>query len=262
MRVRSPDPEVVMHVMDAHWELENLGRKTVELSLDKSDLDESYAADLDAALLRSDYAVARVGPDALPVVWQLESRGFTFRETQLTLSKSLVGLALPDVSTRMLAKCAERRVVGHDAAVQLASHIEPDMFTTDRVAMDKALGPELGARRYRNWVTQAALAPETVLLAYERLQDFVGFSMLKLVGEQADLLLAGCGARYRGLGFGLVAIAGPMRYAAQQGARHVRTRVSSNNVAVINAYVSLAFRVEACHTVLVRHRGAQGGSSR
>lgn len=238
-----------MKIVDAFWEQDNIGLKTVELTF--GDGQEPLP---DGLLNGYEHAVAKVPATNLAQTHLLEAEGFRFVETQLSLGKRLREVRFdPRVAAfaKSFAYCPVETPEGFAA---ICEQVGKGLFDTDRIYLDPALGPELSARRYLRWMNTMFLNPARFRFFTLREQASgkdVGFVCMDLSNPEAYRgVLAGIYEDFKNAGLGFLIIYFPLSYAREQGCSYYRTAISTNNLAVLNLYTFFAFQVEGCYTVL------------
>lgn len=245
-----------MKVTDCFWELDNIGKKTVEVRVESSDCFDASA--VSAAVSGYEYMVVKVPVNKLEFNLGLQDLGFTFVETQFHISKTYKSFDFED----RLVKIVTQGLEFHDITTpqeleQVAQRITPDMFTTDRVCLDPVFGPETGRRRYVNWMKSAWSRGDKVF-EYSKDGRRIGFALLKYSedGSIVDGLLGGIYSEYQDEGLGLLTPAVPFLYAKDrnQPFKKMITSISSNNKGVVLVYNLLGFSVNSMEYIFIKHK--------
>lgn len=218
-----------MTIVDAHWEQRNLGLRAAEVLLAPDDQPAELPKRGFAAY---DYIVAKVPSACLSLVHDLEVLGFRYLETQFEIVRDLQHpLALAPATQALLNRFECDEVTSAAGLQQVLAQVTPDMFTTDRVSLDPLFGPEIGARRYRNWIQDEMRSGQAVLCELRSAATRVGFFLLRRQGDTHGFAtLAGLYSPYKGRGLGISIVAKPLQWATGHGLRRLVTRNSSNNM--------------------------------
>ena len=147
-----------MRVVDADWEIRNLGVKTAELCLDSPDDINCLTAFLESdAGQQYQYLVVKCPSGISELLFALPSMGFVFIEAQISLQYNVsddsvhpsVALIEEEWGTRFCLNDItedERKFEALKSEIELHSR-----FSTDRIYLDPGFTQDLAARRYSNW---------------------------------------------------------------------------------------------------------------
>lgn len=239
-----------VRVVDALWELRNLGVTCTEVSVDpQDDLDDVVAV---LGQLEAQYQVAKVPGGRMDVMHALDASDFSFVEASIQVEHDLRF----DEPGGVLQRVVENTQIvdlGPKGAASVASHIHEGMFNTDRVFLDPHFSPSQAARRYVGWLNDEIAAGATI---HElRFRDHgVGFFLFRedshRVGYSA---LSGLYEAGRTPGLGYALLYGVLVEARTRGLRRLSSSISASNLAVVKTHMSLGFSVVAVHYVYVRH---------
>lgn len=247
-----------MKIVDAFWEKRNLDRKVLEVTLDKRDLrnpDGVMAALADDGRFSGAYVVVKLPTGNLSLLHRLEDAGFRFLETQFSVSRSIENYELPSGLKGMVEPCELREVPKTVEAWRKASDlITPEMFHTDRVALDPLFSLEDSCRRYRNWIMDLVDKPDSHLLLahYPGLEDPVGIS-LDRYSEGDRVFHALLGGAFPGTGVkgaGISMQHSGFLFARQLGCTWWETVVCSNNAPIVRVDSEFGYVVDKMAYVL------------
>lgn len=237
----------------APWETRNLGIEAFAVA-------SSFFLNPDEATLRRAlegargaggqfFVQARFSPDSR-TSQVLEANGFYYVETTLRPSLSLEKSAALDRVSADVSVVLPRRyprpdleitsVAASDTPmVETIAAIAAESFVDDRFHADHNCPAGLAGRRYRLWVgdllDDASVAVEALLLRGEP----VAF----MASRGGDLLLAGFDRRHANAGLGEFFWLCVLDRLRARGVERVRTRISVANVAVLNLYARLDFKL-------------------
>lgn len=165
----------------------------------------------------------------------LEGQGFRFIELNYRPSCRNLTVFTADPEIAIAPAATE----DEDAIVAIASGI----FATGRLHLDPQVGPDIGNRRYAAWATNAFHNPQQSVLTFRTEGRIIGF----LVVEEPEphkrfWSLIGLAPGLVGRGLGRRTWQSLLAFHAAEGVTEVATSISSQNLAVLNLYVSLGFR--------------------
>jgi ribosomal protein S18 acetylase RimI-like enzyme len=249
------------------WETRNLGvasfsvRASFVANPDEKALMRALAAVQDAH--GSCFVQARFTADTT-VARTLAQCGFYFVETVLSPHVSLAKHAVldrfvADPARVLPGRCALADLevgdlaAGDHATAAAVRAIAGESFVDDRFHIDHSCDHATANRRYQLWVDDL-LRDDGVRCHVLRLRtEPVGF----LASRQGDLLLAAFAPRYAGAGLGEYFWLRVLQDLRLGGTKVVRTVISTNNVAALNLYVRLQFKLAAPRATF--HLWARGG---
>lgn len=241
-----------MKIIDCYWEKDNINRNVVEIILEKSDSISSldFVDDLEK---KYDYLVIKVETNDADKYYKLQSLGYTFIESQFSISKKIDQFDLDDKLIRRILKYSSVQMITSEYELnKLLSIITEDMFSTDRIYIDKNFGPQWSLNRYKNWI-KTEYQRKTNLCWMIFNNEIVGFRLYKVVGGVYHGLLGGIFKEYQGLGIGLLtAFGGYLCALDNPEINKIETKISSNNTDVIKLYNYLNFRIDNIHNVFVK----------
>ena len=240
-----------MKIIDCYWEKENINRNVVEIILEKSDSISSL--DFDDLEKRYDYLVLKVETNDADKYYELQSLGYTFIESQISISKKIDSFDLNDKLIKRILKYSSVQMITNEYELdKLLSIITEDMFCTDRIYIDKNFGPQWSFNRYKNWI-RTEYQRKTNLCWMIFNNEIVGFRLYKVVGGIYHGLLGGIFREYQGLGIGLLtAFGGYLCSLNDSQIKKIETKISSNNTDVLKLYNYLNFRIDYIHNVFVK----------
>lgn len=218
------------------WDSDTLGRDIYDVRIDDS------ADDLPSLLqeFAEPYlAFTRIPLDATPLARALTAAGFYPVETSFELSLPLARRrnAKP---TRFPGAITLRP--GTDADRDAVADIARGAFTDDRYHVDPAIDDARADERMVQWTTRAFDAGEPVhVLAAEDDRVLGFFHVRPLENGDVDLSLAAVHPDVRGIGVGPLLYAAVLDACRDAGHRAAVTRISADNLDVLNVYVHLGF---------------------
>jgi hypothetical protein len=243
-----------MKIIQAHWELRNLGVSCKEINIDIND-DINMVDDILTDKL-TQYLVLKIPSPRADIITLASQRGYVFVEGVSSVSKKLHQLAVPSVTARLLTGIQHQEFNEADFET-LWIEIEKGMFNTDRISRDEAFGPKLAAKRYISWISTEHENGAGVYKLLHKNQSF-GFFTLKNLGNGVYYpFLAGIYSGFRNHGVGLAMAYQPLIATKSLGGTSVSTWVSTNNIPSIRIHVSLGFSFDSISYVFVRHNNPE-----
>ena len=230
-----------MKIVEATWEVRNLGRRAFEISLDKrdcQDVDKVLSGLMDPQY-NGAYVTVKLPAGNLACLHALEDFGFRFLENQLEVRYALSKYKTPPQIQNLIVPVSIKEIPHVLAEWKvIADKITPDLFETDRISLDPFWGPETGCRRYRNWLLDMCERDDAHLLVFGDPDDPAveyGFTLDRLDEGNGVLhgILGGvfCDCDKPGIGFSIYDAS--FRNDVLRGARVLVSAISSNNPAVI-----------------------------
>ena len=247
-----------MKVVNAYWEVENIGKVTVEITLDKNDLLKAprdivnYVTETKERY-KSEYTVIKI-PSGNPMTGvEFSKNGFFHIETQLNLkavredveaSLENYGNLFTDVEIEFVTDLKELE--------NIQTELIKGIFTKDRISLDPNFDKSLAGKRYSNWVKNEFERGAQVF--YAKLTGRkIGFSLWRYHKSSAFAVLSGLFNEYRysNLGGNIYFVA--IKNALQKGSRNFYTSVSSNNLESLRLHELTGFRINSLYEVYVHH---------
>ena len=245
-----------MRIIDCEWELKNIGKKTCEVLIDKNDIvDDNLLHVLDSEY---EYQVVKVDPDNIAANIKLGDNGFHLVETQIDLelkyqefnfNDSLIKYIEPDISFKDINE--------REGFEGILNRVTPEMFITDRIALDPYFGLDYSYMRYCNWMKTAFDNQTAQFLSLQYKGEGVGFSMYRIKdgiwhGDLGGIFPSA------GVGLGLMLVSGGFIYIKQRGLniKKIVTSISSNNASVIQPYNYCHFSFKKFKYVFVKHKNS------
>ena len=243
-----------MKVTDCNWEVINIGKQTIEISLDADEvLNPGMLKDI---VKNYEYIVIKVPCGNVKSLLQLQDEGYKVIETQISLSKHYKDFDFQDKLLSLIRnEISFSTVNSHVHLEKVLSSITSNMFITDRVFYDSKLGPELSVNRYRNWI-RSEFERESILYEIKYKNNPIGFTLLRFEQKYFHALLGGVYEKYQGEGLGILTIASGFLYCEENNieVKKEYTAISSNNVPVMRLYNYFDFKIDKMQYVLIKHQ--------
>ena len=241
-----------MKIVDCFWEIANLGKKTVELTIERAD--DCHLDTINDCCETYDYVVVKVPMMMMDYNVLLSQLGFVMSEVQLHMTIRPSGFDVDGI--RPWCDGVAFKPVSPDHVEDVCARITPDMFSTDRISLDHHFGPKVGMRRYQNWIRTAVQDKHTDLVTVIYQGTEVGFMLFRIDDGVFYLLLNGLYKEWQGKRLGIITPASPLLYlhARKINVETVDTHISSNNVPVVKLYDRLGYSFSSMTYVYVKHK--------
>ena len=244
-----------MKVVNCVWELQNLGERVVEITVESDDV---FNRD---EILRSsvgyEYVVIKVPMNKVDFNFGLSSLGYSMIETQINISKKYKDFPFDDRLVKQVYPLAEMQII--HSGVELEDSLvrmTPDMFSTDRIYLDPYFARDSSCRRYGNWIRtefekKTAVA---IKMIYDGVEVGVGTYRVLDNGIYVGLV-GGIYEEYQDNGLGLMTACLNFIAAKKYGTpfRAFKTSISSNNLPMLQLYNYLNYKVDNMSYVFVKH---------
>lgn len=243
-----------MKIIDCKWELANIGKRVQEIDIEEMDsFEKDGLPQFDDTF---DMIVIKSPANKIEYNIEVSKRGAFFIETQFELSKTFKTFNFEDRFVKsFMDKTHFIDVLEEKDLNLILDNLPPSMFTTDRVSLDPNLGPELGTKRYKNWMRNCFYNKTASFFCDYYKDELVGYVMYKQENGVFDGMLGGLfnGAANPSLGL-LTPAALPM-YAKKKKipTTLIETTVSSNNLPVLRLYEYCGFSIKTIKYVFVKH---------
>ncbi len=241
-----------MKAVNCFWEERNIGKKTIEISIEKHDCFERDV--LEHQIQGYEYAVVKVPMNLPSFNFGLSNMGFSCIESQMTLGISLKNFDFAKVA-HFYHDVSYKIVDNQEDFSSVISYIKPGMFSTDRISLDLNFGIQVGCQRYINWLTDEFENKKSQLVKVLYKGEHVGFMLIRMESDKIELLLNGLYKPYQGKGLGLITPASPMMFVEKNSLPITKeiTNISSNNIPVVKLYNRLHFLLLSQTYVFVKH---------
>ena len=244
-----------MRKINAVWELENIGSKALEIVIEKDDC--FHECDFNNIPCDYDYIVVKVPTNKTEFNWYLGSRGYTMIESQLQMSINTRDVVFNNrYIQRIIPYVGFDKVESESRLEEILNRITPTMFITDRISLDPYYGPEVGCKRYRQYIQKSFFNKKLELFSISFKEQLVGFAMLNIHGEICSAELGGVFSDVSIPGLGIVALLAPLLHCVgnlENSITMFYANISANNIPVFKIYDYLNFHTENMIYVFVKH---------
>ena len=245
-----------MKCVNAVWELRNLGVKTIEIEIEKSDspekiLDmiESYRREYDAK-----YVVVKSNTRyPMQISLSLQDAGFLLIENQIGLKLTRESAIKALEEYREFCNGISYKLADESEKQLIFDEIERGIFKTDRIALDPKFGVNVANLRYSFWIKDAiARGAYLCLTLYEN--EPIGFFMSRYAGNQkSDVLLGGIFNRPNSYHYGAFHLLAGHKSFIDGNIKVNTTFVSSNNLEILKLHLMLGRTITSIRNVFVKH---------
>ena len=239
-----------MKIVNAVWEMRNLGVRTLEITVERDDA----LAEIEAAVRTPDaqYVVLRVPDDRTDALLAVQNCGYRFIEGMVHLVHRLKQLEVSAPERRIYDAVDIVKMNTADLD-ELKAQVRDGMFDSDRVYLDDFFTKEQAAQRYIHWIDDE-LGRGTEYYKYVYRGKTFGFFALREIGNgHYTSFLGGVYNAYRSSGLGAV-VKGP-EFVKFLGAKSIDSYVSTNNIAQIRNLTAHGYEIRGLQYVLIRHIG-------
>ncbi len=239
-----------MRIIDAYWELRNLGITAQEVEIDKEDTLSEVQRNL--RTLNASYQVVKTPTANLELYKTLMELGFSFVETIVRVSYSLNNLVCSQLIKRISDVIEYQEMSEYEITV-MEKNIRDGMFRTDRVVMDSVFTRENAANRYIMWMRDERENGST-LYRYIYKGESIGFTCIKETDHKVFYPVLGgiySNGKVRMLGSAIVYK--QLEIAKELGGKELYTYISTSNPVIIKTYSQLGYTFEDIRYVFVKH---------
>lgn len=242
-----------MKVVNAIWEKDNIDADTVEIEAEEGDSLDEFSN-----IIRNvdkEYVVVKIPIGRFEFQTLLLESGFVFVETIFSLTGRINNIALPNFYRRF-DKNLVYKIYDDNRKEEVLEEIRAGaIFKTDRIAIDPLFGLEKAGNRYFNWSKRELENGASLNVAYYK--DIpVAFGISKIVnGDTCDHFLGGVLRYGEDKGLGFAAISANDFFAKSKNINMVKTKVSSNNPAILKLHLMCGYEIKGMTYVFIKHNG-------
>jgi hypothetical protein len=244
-----------VRIVDAVWELRNLGVSCLEVAIEATDTEAEVRNRL--SRLTAQYLVVKVPAGRADLMFCLSDLGYGFIEASIHITRKVAHRELPAIQKRLADSVSYAPMQECDMQV-LWNELRKGMHDTERVYLDPHFTREQAANRYICWIQdETAHGADLYKLLYQG-QSIGYFTLKHLGGGVYYPFLAGMYEGHRSSGLGFNIAYKPMCEIAARGGESISTYISTNNDKAVRIHVSMGFRFEEIKYVFVKHNDARG----
>ena len=247
-----------MKVIDAVWEMRNLGKKTIEIKLEDEDFAKSpkeicNLIDQIKSQYHSEYTVIKIRSGNPCIGNEIIKHGFVQMEMQFHIKATKSDI---EIATKKYANFFKHTKMEEakdkDSQEYIFNEIRKGIFFTDRIALDPQFGIEIANNRYANWAEDEVKRNSS--LDYIIVDDEkIGFTLRRYDKTAAYSLLAGLFNDYKNLNIGGSVFFTELREDIKRGYRVFYTDVSSNNLVSLKLREAFGYKIDGLYEVYIKH---------
>lgn len=243
-----------MKIIDAEWEIRNIGVKTFEIMVDKEDTMEKFEEEERNIIdKKAEYIVVKTPVNMPEFIWGLSKLGYTFLEMNLSIGLTKDKFVVPNYISRLDRNMEVVHIAEKSELEKKLEIFKNDIFDTDRISVDPFFKKGSSANRYFFWINDMINSGcKFYNLRYK--EKNLGFFLVKKIDEKtAYPVLAGLYPEYKGKGLGGVLIKRCVETIWENGFERIYTNLVSNNIEIIKIDLSIGFTIESSSYVYVKH---------
>ena len=239
-----------MKIIDAVWELRNMGVVTKEIHVEDTDTNESVKTVLKE--LNCAYSVVKTPVARIGLYQILTELGYVFAEVSIGIVQNLNEINYSSEVIRRMCSCLD--FIKTRDLTRIDENIKKGMFTSDRVALDPYFSMEQAANRYVGWMGDE-LNRGSQFFEYLYKDVPIGFLCLKeKARNEYYSVLGGLYPSGNIAPFGMALLYKQLEIAKSLGGRVFTTNISSNNITAVKAYSVCGFNFTSFSNVFIKHR--------
>jgi hypothetical protein len=241
-----------MKIINASWEKRNLSANTYEVEFEVGDENEYFLTEFNK-LFNAEYLVVKVPVGNFELNNCLNQNDFHFAESIIKIGISLKDFVLPEKLDKINRSVSYKLVEG-DQIDFICTKIQENIFSTDRIALDKSFGLAIANKRYSNWIKDEFIQKNSYIFELQFGRRGIGFFGLKERTEQnMEIFLGGMYNEVKDFGLGFGMISKSIEETIAREFKHLYTHVSTNNIEVLRLYMKLGFYPLEIKNVFIKH---------
>ncbi len=244
-----------MEIIDCHWEIQNLHKKTCEILLNESE--DINIASLRRCEQKFQYIVLKVPVCKYEINKILTENQYVLAESQISLIKKIDSFSLTDKIVRYYTTKLKLQACDNEEKLnRVLRHVAVGMFDTDRIALNPIFGAEYANQRYKNWICTESQRDGSFLFEMEFNSMPVGFCLFRINNGTIDYLLGGLYPEFKGKALGIIVPLAPYVYSqmfSDKVLQNVKTKISSNNLEVAKCYMYCGYQIDDIHYVFSKN---------
>ena len=244
-----------MKIVDCIWEIENIGKRTCEITYQNKDIFELSV--LKKTTQDFEYIVVKVPMNHPEINIGLANQGFTMIETQLNISKRFHDFNFEDRLVKHLYPYVSDQVVSTEEELdEIVGKMTSDMFSTDRIYLDSHFSHETSCIRYANWMKTEFKNKSGTIKKILFDGKEIGFGMSREKDGIVYGLLGGIYENDQFEGYGLLTACSGFITAKKSNRPFKKefTSFSSNNIPMLQIYNYLNFKIDNMTYVFIKHQ--------
>lgn len=241
-----------MKIIDAVWEKRNLGVSCVEIEIEKNDNAKSVIEEIRKRTERYQVIKNCIGRTDISIAVQNE--GFYYIETLFETGRKLNGRPEPPEICKPFVKNIDYHIATDSEEQHVLEEINRgDIFSTDRIALDPEFSRQLAGRRYALWMKDVLSDNRAYMVISSYKGENIGFNIYVDKGSYYDMLLGGLFYDWLESGLGFVNSYSGIMSAYEQGARRLKSHVSSNNFTMLKLHLLFGLHIHSMTSNYIKH---------
>ena len=248
-----------MKVIDAVWEIRNLGKKTIEITIERADINPFIPTKLlenieeQRSYYNAKYVVVKSDTRHPQVNIFLSKSGFILIENQIGLKLNREDAIATYENNKDLFEGVDYKLADKDDIDLIVSEIKKGIFTTDRIALDSNFGIEIANNRYALWLQDELQRGAIAYLTTHNGRPF-GFGIIKKAGlNNIDDLLGGLFVGSENKNQGSLFKFANLKIFIDLGFDKAKTHVSSNNPNILQLHEMFGYKIINIKNVFIKH---------
>lgn len=239
-----------MKIIDAVWEVRNLGISVTEIEVGANDTYQELVHEIINDY--SDYTVLKVPTSRSDLLFPIAQHQFIFVEMSIKCAFEGKTPKLSSLRERYL-KNLSIQTMSQEEIAETKNEIKNKMFISDRIAIDPFFSLERSANRYIGWIDDELNKGGFIYsLRFKNIN--VGFFICRMVDNDFICSLGGIFPKFQGIGLGYFLNYFEILTGFENGAKRIITTYSSNNLDSQSIHLDLGYKIISQFYVFVKHR--------
>lgn len=241
-----------MKIIEATWELKNLGVNSVEIIVENDD-SHFQILEVMSSSINFDYTVVKVPVSRFDIHKILSGYGFVFMEGSINFQLKIKDAYLNPIQQRLNHTIGYTQM-GENDIIRLFDEISKGLFKSDRIILDDKFTSEQSANRYINWI-KSELKLNSQVYKIEYKNQSIGFFILKELNESTFYpFLAGMYSDFLNSGLGFSVLRKPIEEVIKRNGNMISTYASTNNPSIIRTHIQQGFVIGETQYVFIKHK--------
>lgn len=241
-----------MKIIDAVWEKRNLGVSCVEMEVGKADAVSEVVNELRKRT--EQYQVVKAAPGRPDMAFAIQDEGFRYIETLFETTRRFKGKPETPEICKKYERNISYRFANNSEIERVLDEIRiGEIFSTDRIALDPKFSRQLAGQRYAFWMEDVFTRGNASMVISNYLGDDIGFDIHIDKGKYCEMVLGGLFSEYKDCGLGFANTYCGINAAYEEGARVIKSHVSSNNYAAYRLHMLFGMQVRSMEDVFIKH---------
>lgn len=241
-----------MQIVEASWEKRNLGVSCVEIEIRKTDEVSDVIKEIRNRT--EQYQVIKSPVGRTDMAFAIQKEGFSYIETMFETTRRLVERPVPPEICEPFIKNIDYHIASNAEVKPVLDEINKgSIFTTDRIALDPYFSKQLAGRRYALWMEDVLKDKRASMIISSYKGENIGFSIHIDKGSFYDMVLGGLFHDWLESGLGFVNSYCGIMAAYEQGAKRLKSHVSSNNFTMLKLHLLFGLQISSMTDNYIKH---------